>query len=70
MPGRPLKVGIQLPEVEWDARWPDIRAMAVRTEELGFDSVWYGDHLLYRRPGTTVLAGRGRCGRRWRGSPR
>ena len=51
MPGRPLKVGVQLPEVEWDARWPDIRAMAIRTEELGFDSVWYGDHLLYRRPG-------------------
>jgi len=67
MPGRPLKVGIQLPEVEWEARWPDLRAMALRTEELGFDSVWYGDHLLYRRPGEdrargpweawTVLAG-------------
>jgi len=67
MPGRPLKVGIQLPEVEWEARWPDLRAMALRTEELGFDSVWYGDHLLYRRPGDdrargpweawTVLAG-------------
>ena len=51
MPGRPLKVGIQLPEVEWEARWRDLRAMAVRAEELGFDSVWTGDHLLYRRPG-------------------
>jgi alkanesulfonate monooxygenase SsuD/methylene tetrahydromethanopterin reductase-like flavin-dependent oxidoreductase (luciferase family) len=48
MPGRPLKVGVQLPEVEWEARWTDLRAMAVRAEELGFDSVWYGDHLLYR----------------------
>jgi alkanesulfonate monooxygenase SsuD/methylene tetrahydromethanopterin reductase-like flavin-dependent oxidoreductase (luciferase family) len=67
MPGRPLKVGVQLPEVEWEARWPDLRAMAVRAEGLGFDSVWYGDHLLYRRPGDdrargpweawTVLAG-------------
>jgi alkanesulfonate monooxygenase SsuD/methylene tetrahydromethanopterin reductase-like flavin-dependent oxidoreductase (luciferase family) len=67
MPGRPLKVGVQLPEVEWEARWTDLRAMAVRAEELGFDSVWYGDHLLYRRPGDdrargpweawTVLAG-------------
>ncbi len=67
MPARPLKVGVQLPEVEWEARWPDLRAMAVRAEELGFDSVWYGDHLLYRRPGDdrargpweawTVLAG-------------
>lgn len=51
MPGRPLKVGIQLPEVEWEARWPDLRGMALRAEELGFDSVWTGDHLLYRRPG-------------------
>ena len=67
MPGRPLKVGVQLPEVEWEARWPDLRALALRAEELGFDSAWYGDHLLYRRPGDdrargpweawTVLAG-------------
>ena len=51
MPARPLKVGVQLPEVEWEARWPDLRALALRAEELGFDSIWYGDHLLYRRPG-------------------
>lgn len=67
MPVRPLKVGVQLPEVEWEARWADLRALAQRAEELGFDSVWYGDHLLYRRPGDgrargpweawTVLAG-------------
>jgi alkanesulfonate monooxygenase SsuD/methylene tetrahydromethanopterin reductase-like flavin-dependent oxidoreductase (luciferase family) len=67
MPGRPLKVGVQLPEVEWEARWTDLRAIALRAEELGFDSAWYGDHLLYRRPGDdrargpweawTVLAG-------------
>jgi probable F420-dependent oxidoreductase len=50
-PGRPLAVGIQLPEIEWEARWPDLRALAMRAEELGFDAVWYGDHLLYRRPG-------------------
>ena len=48
---RPLAVGIQLPEIEWEARWTDLRALALRAEELGFDSVWYGDHLLYRRPG-------------------
>jgi alkanesulfonate monooxygenase SsuD/methylene tetrahydromethanopterin reductase-like flavin-dependent oxidoreductase (luciferase family) len=53
----PLKVGIQLPEVEWEARWPDLRAMAVRAEELGFDSVWYGDHLLYRLPGEARARG-------------
>jgi alkanesulfonate monooxygenase SsuD/methylene tetrahydromethanopterin reductase-like flavin-dependent oxidoreductase (luciferase family) len=64
---RPLAVGIQLPEIEWEARWPDLRGLALRAEELGFDAVWYGDHLLYRRSGDdrargpweawTILAG-------------
>ncbi len=47
-PGRPLGVGVQLPEVEWEARWPDLRAIARTAEQAGFDSVWFGDHLLYR----------------------
>jgi alkanesulfonate monooxygenase SsuD/methylene tetrahydromethanopterin reductase-like flavin-dependent oxidoreductase (luciferase family) len=54
---RPLKVGVQLPEVEWEAGWRDLRAIAQRAEELGFDSAWYGDHLLYRRPGDTRARG-------------
>ncbi len=49
--GRPLKVGVQLPEVERDVRWPEYLALARTVESLGFDSIWYGDHLLYRRPG-------------------
>jgi probable F420-dependent oxidoreductase len=47
-PRRPLKVGIQLPEVERDVRWPEYREMARLAEDVGFDSVWFGDHLLYR----------------------
>ncbi|MDQ6682367.1 MAG: LLM class flavin-dependent oxidoreductase [Chloroflexota bacterium] len=47
---RPLKVGIQLPEVERAVRWPELRAMALAAEEVGLDSVWVGDHLLYRDP--------------------
>ena len=47
---RPLKVGVQLPEIEWDARWPDLLAMARRAEDAGFNSLWVGDHLLYRKP--------------------
>jgi probable F420-dependent oxidoreductase len=43
-----LRVGIQLPEVERDVRWPEVRAIALAAEECGFDSVWLGDHLLYR----------------------
>src|SRR5204863_4168080 len=29
-------------------RWVDIRALAVRAEELGFDAVWTADELLWR----------------------
>jgi probable F420-dependent oxidoreductase len=45
---RPLRVGIQLPEVERVVRWPEYVAMARTAEEIGFDSIWLGDHLLYR----------------------
>lgn len=48
---RPLRVGIQLPEVERVVRWPEYAAMARAAEEVGFDSVWVGDHLLYREDG-------------------
>ena len=46
--GRPLKVGIQLPEVERDVRWPELLDMTRAIEDVGFDSVWVGEHLLYR----------------------
>ena len=48
---RPLRIGIQLPEVERQVRWPEVLAMARAAEECGFDSLWLGDHLLYRDPG-------------------
>ena len=44
---RPLRVGIQLPEVERVVRWPELVAMARLAEDVGFDSLWLGDHLLY-----------------------
>ena len=43
-----LRVGVQLPEVEREVRWPEYRAMATAAEEVGFDSIWVGDHYLYR----------------------
>src|SRR5919106_6729540 len=43
-----MRVGIQLPEVEREVRWPEYLAMARAAEEVGFDSIWLGDHLLYR----------------------
>src|SRR3954469_18991468 len=75
---RPLRVGIQLPEVEREVRWPEYAAMARAAEEVGFDSIWLGGHLLYRGDGRPPPAarpaarggGRGTAGRCWPASPR
>jgi alkanesulfonate monooxygenase SsuD/methylene tetrahydromethanopterin reductase-like flavin-dependent oxidoreductase (luciferase family) len=48
---RPLKVGVQLPEVEYVASWSDLRDMARTAEGIGLDSLWVGDHLLYQWEG-------------------
>lgn len=40
-----------MPEVERVVRWPEYREMIRVAEENGFDSVWLGDHLLYRGDG-------------------
>lgn len=47
---RPLAVGVQLPEVEREVTWHEMRDMAMAAESVGFDSIWVGDHLLYRGP--------------------
>lgn len=47
---RPLKVGVQLPEVEREVGWPELLDMTRAVEDLGYDSVWVGEHLLYRWP--------------------
>jgi probable F420-dependent oxidoreductase len=45
---QPLRVGVQLPEVERGVGWAEYAAMARAAEEVGFDSIWLGDHYLYR----------------------
>lgn len=45
---RPMRVGVQLPEVERPVSWTELRDIALTAEDVGFDSVWVGDHLLYR----------------------
>ena len=45
--GGRMKIGIQLPEVEWEVPFPELLAMARTAEDVGFDSLWLGDHLLY-----------------------
>lgn len=49
-----MKIGVQLPEVERHYSWPEIRDIAITVEECEFDSIWVGDHLLFRdeRTGT------------------
>src|SRR5579862_4173330 len=46
-----LEVGVQLPEVEREVRWPEVREIAATAEACGFDSIWVGDHMLYRGDG-------------------
>jgi alkanesulfonate monooxygenase SsuD/methylene tetrahydromethanopterin reductase-like flavin-dependent oxidoreductase (luciferase family) len=46
-----VRVGIQLPEVERVVRREELALMARAAEESGFDSLWVGDHLLYRGDG-------------------
>ena len=46
-----MRVGVQLPEAERVVRWPEYLAMARAAEETGFESIWLGDHLLYRGDG-------------------
>jgi alkanesulfonate monooxygenase SsuD/methylene tetrahydromethanopterin reductase-like flavin-dependent oxidoreductase (luciferase family) len=53
---RPLKIGIMLPESEREmagatAGWSDFLAMGRAIEDLGFDSLWFADHLLMRVAG-------------------
>jgi probable F420-dependent oxidoreductase len=43
-----LRVGVQLPEVEREVSFSEYAAMARAAEDVGFDSIWVGDHYLYR----------------------
>ncbi|HYN63553.1 MAG TPA: LLM class flavin-dependent oxidoreductase [Candidatus Limnocylindrales bacterium] len=46
-----MRVGVQLPEVEYVASWSELREMALTAEAIGLDSAWVGDHLLYQWEG-------------------
>ena len=52
---RTLGIGLVLPAGESfvdgaTARWVEIRELAIRAEEIGFDTVWMADELLWRPP--------------------
>jgi alkanesulfonate monooxygenase SsuD/methylene tetrahydromethanopterin reductase-like flavin-dependent oxidoreductase (luciferase family) len=46
-----LRVGVQLPEVEREVGWTEMLAIASSAEAAGYDSIWLGDHMLYRGAG-------------------
>jgi probable F420-dependent oxidoreductase len=46
-----VRVGIQLPETEREVPWSEYLAIARAAEASAFDSMWLGDHLLYRGDG-------------------
>lgn len=53
---RPLKVGVELPIAQGkggrqDPTWAELKHTAARVEDLGYDSIWIEDHLLFRYQG-------------------
>lgn len=53
---RPLEIGLVLPMGDsfvdgQTVRWTTIRDLAIRAEEIGFDTVWTADELLWRPEG-------------------
>src|SRR4051812_48759312 len=58
---RPLEIGYFVGSIQGGMRdgalrWTDLAAMARRAEEVGFDSFWLPDHLLFRFPGQAAHA--------------
>lgn len=45
-----MQIGIQLPEAERFVPWAEYRELAQLAEDVGFDSIWLGDHLFYDKP--------------------
>ena len=53
---RSLKVGLMLPQIDGMhgpgvRRWSEVSDMARVAEDVGFDSLWVVDHLLYEMVG-------------------
>ena len=65
---RPMKVGLMLPQIEGQngkgvRRWSEVSDMARVAEEVGFDSLWVVDHLIYQMVGEEDPRG---CWEAWR----
>jgi probable F420-dependent oxidoreductase len=52
---RPLEIGLFITAMaggmrDGALRWNDLKTMALRAEEIGFDSFWLPDHLIFKNP--------------------
>ncbi len=59
--GRPLEIGVLLPQFSGaldgrTPRWTELRAIAKAAEDVGFDSIWTFDELLWRFEGSEPIA--------------
>ena len=53
-----IKVGLDLPTSErMGLRWSEFRDVAMLAEDVGFDSIWIDDHLLYQERGAAEPSG-------------
>ena len=74
---RTLKVGLMLPQTEGlrgpgMSNWKELREIAALAEDVGFDSIWLVDHLIYLLEGEDQARACGKSGhysRRWRRQP-
>jgi alkanesulfonate monooxygenase SsuD/methylene tetrahydromethanopterin reductase-like flavin-dependent oxidoreductase (luciferase family) len=50
MDGKPrqVRIGVQLNTTQREFRWSEIRELARAVEDVGLDSVWTEDHILYQ----------------------
>lgn len=51
-----MKIGVQLPEVEYEYSWPQLSRLALLAESSGYDSIWLGDHMMYRDDDPSIPA--------------
>lgn len=63
---RPLRIGLNIPNgtgymAQGVYRWKQILQFAQVAEEVGFDSVWVADHMLFRFPGEHETQSRWEC---------
>lgn len=63
---RPLRIGLNIPNgtgymAQGVYRWSQLLEFAKVAEEVGFDSVWVADHMLFRYPNETETQSRWEC---------